>query len=147
MEATMKTLLKIAFTSFFSILLYQPAFSQESNEPSITFIVPVQLTNIHQNIDMVRVICDVRDANGVKVGTGNTTETELPNGNLQKDFRVEITQLSGKDLTDARSYECSLHLHNGEMWAEINDPGIGYIEFQAKENTTLVREVTGEIQQ
>jgi hypothetical protein len=142
----MKTFIKIIFICIFSFLLCYSLLAQESDEPSITFIVPVQLTNIHQDVEMVRVICDVRDANGVKVGTGNTVEHDIPNGNLQKEFRVEITQLSGKDLTDARTYECSLNLHNGELWAEINDPGVGIYEFQAKENTTLVKEVTGQIQ-
>jgi hypothetical protein len=111
----------------------------------MTIKVPVQLTKIHQNIEKIRIVCNVFDEQEVELGAGNAERT-IPTGNLQEEFSIEIVQHSGKNLLDARSYKCTLQLSNGEFWGIPNEPGIGNIEHQAKENTTFVARVSGQIQ-
>ena len=142
----MKRFQQISLSIIVCLLLLSSVPAQAEDEVSITFTVPVQLTSLHQSVQLIRVIVDVRDSGGTKVGTGNTVMDAPSSGNLQQEFTVRITPLSGHNLTEARTYEAILNVHNGEMWAEINDPGVGYIWAQAKENTTLVSEVRGSIE-
>lgn len=57
----MKTRKIAVLSCFVSFLFSVNVYPQSSNESGLTFIVPVQLNNIHPNITLVRILCSVKD--------------------------------------------------------------------------------------
>jgi hypothetical protein len=138
---TVKITVLCCFVCLFFIV---NVYSQSSGDQSLTLIVPVQLTNIHTNITMVRVLCNVKDGQGVDVGIGNESK-DIENGSIQEDFTIQIITVGGRNLNEAVSYQCDLQLY-GTGWAIPDDSGIGEIEYQADPDQPFIPQVTGRIE-
>lgn len=127
------------------LLSLNAAFAQA---PTITFTVPVQFTNIHQNITQFRIrgFCYAADGTTV-VGEGVTVLDMPADGNLNQDVTVTVHQRDGQDITRAVTYICHFDLWTPEIgnWAHSSQAGTGMITIQPKENTTYVNQVTGPV--
>ncbi len=139
----------IMFCSMVLLFLFSlnAGFAQ-AQTPTITFTVPVQFTNIHQNITEFRIVCSCYAEDGTTVvGMGNSRREMPADGNFNQDVTVTVTQKSGQDITRAVTYKCSFDLLSLSLssWAHSSQAGGGEIAIRPKNNTTYIQMVTGPV--
>ncbi len=120
----------------------------QSTTPTITFNVPLQLSSLHENVTEVCAACTCMDGQNVTVSTQGRSNPVRPdaNGNINKTVTVTVTALTGKSLSSAKKYICSL----GIKFPAVSDFGVpgaasSHIELQPKPGTTFESVIEGNI--
>jgi hypothetical protein len=143
-EETMKTRL-IAILSLVLIVLCGTAFSQL---PTITLKVPLQLDDLHPNVEYVKVTCYAYDDASAAhpCATGFQDVVCPADGNIHQTVTVVMGQSSNDvDITKAKSYSATLQIFNKSYNAcqpSLDSPNI---ECRPKEGTTFTPLVRGEV--
>ena len=131
------------------ILLGGAAFAQQTTEPTITFRVPVQCQNLHQDVLEVRASgCCYDQSNAPVVITGHS-QVLVPdaNGNINQTVTFTVQAIEGKDLANAKLYAVSLEMKVAGSNV-FTTPGVGStipVELRSKQSTPFVAQVTGNI--
>jgi hypothetical protein len=141
----MKTLriltMVIATISFVSVV-----HSQSSQPLTITLNVPLQLTDLHPDVDHIRVIgYAYDDASSSHPCATGTLDIPCPsNGDIRQTAAVELTQIQGFDITRALSYSVTFNIFtkSGSM---KNPSESASIEARPKEGTPFTPIVRGEV--
>jgi hypothetical protein len=142
----MKTLL-ISVVLCALILFGASVFAQDSTAPTVTFNVPIHFTNLHQDIIKIRVACWVYPTSDKSHGSLGFNNLEIPcptDGNINQTVTVVVSQIPGKDITQATYYEVLFDLEGKDLvWGvpNVRDD----IEYAAKPGTPLTASVNGEI--
>jgi hypothetical protein len=107
-EKVMKTLKTVVVLSI-SIMLCGGASAQQSTAPTVTFNVPLQFSDLHQDVQHVNIACTVYDANGVIVGQGTALMTPT-NGSINQTVTIVANQMPERDITLGTRYAAAMSL-------------------------------------
>jgi hypothetical protein len=123
------------------------AWSQ-STVPTITFNVPLQLSNLHQNVTEVTVQGVCNDNNNAVVSTTGRSNSVRPdaNGNINQTVTITVQALPGKDLSAATTYSCALGIKfiGVEGWGNPSTAST-HVELQPKPGAPFVPQVYGHV--
>jgi hypothetical protein len=127
------------------ILLGGAAIAQQSTEPTITLNVPLQLTDLNQNVDHIRLICNAYDNVGAShVCAAQDLDVPCPaSGNMNQTVAVVMKQMKDCDITKAMSYSATFTIYTKTGLALL--PVANDIEARPKEGTTLTIIVRGDV--
>ncbi len=89
-----------------ALLLAAPAAWAEH----FTIHVPVELHSIVQGVARAKVFCEVRAANGERLGAKYGPWLDIVNGELSTTTTIALNTYNGKDPHDAVRYRCHLEL-------------------------------------
>jgi hypothetical protein len=125
------------------VLLSGTAFSEA---PTITLNVPLQFTDLHQDVALIGVQASAYDNAGAShpCATGKADIQCPANGNINQTVSVVLTEIQGLDITKALSYSATftIYLKNGNMSTPSSS---GSVEFRPKEGTLFVPLVRGDV--
>lgn len=127
------------------ILLGGAAIAQQSTAPTITLNVPLQLTDLNQNVDHIKLICNAYDNAGASHVCA-TRDIDVPcpaSGNINQTVAVEMLQYQGCDITKAMNYSATFSIYTKDGHGLV--PGDNAIEARPKEGTTLTKIVRGDV--
>jgi len=137
----MKTL-QISIVVCGLILIGGAAFAQ----PTITLNVPLQFTDLHQNVEVITVICNAYDdpANAHNCAIGRVDVPCPANGVINKTVSVVMTQKPDCDITRASSYSAVFTILTKDGRA-MNPSESAEVEGRPKEGTPFTNLVRGDI--
>jgi hypothetical protein len=142
-ENAMKTRISILVLLF----VITSAWSQATTA-TVTFNVPLQLINLHQNVTEVSVQCVCNDYTNAVVSTTGRSNSARPdaNGNINQTVTVTVQALAGKDLANARNYSCALGIKfvGVDGWGNPSTVST-HPELQPKAGAPFVSQVYGTI--
>jgi hypothetical protein len=139
----MKTLRTILVLSACVILC--GTVSAQSAPPTITFNVPVQLHDLHPDVESIRVIATVKEESNSNNYLGQVVSviTNPADGNINQTATLVVTQAPGKDITKATYYTVAfLITANGSAETPSQAPDAP-IQARAKEGTAFTQTVQG----
>ena len=97
--------------------------SASAADKDFTITVPVRLYKMVQGVGKVKVICEVLDSQGQRIGSASKWSTNHVNAyptGLEEDIVLEFNANPGKDPRTATAYKCELKLQlawiNDEPW-------------------------------
>jgi hypothetical protein len=141
----MKTLRTILVLS--ACVIFCGTVSAQSAPPTITFNVPLQLTDLHQDVESVYVVATVWDNPGRNhaCATGHVDIPCPANGNINQTVTVVAEQVPGQDITKAMNYSVVFDIiANGQRKTPGQDASFP-IEFRAKEGTPFTQIVRDDV--
>jgi hypothetical protein len=121
--------------------------AQEATSPTITLNVPVQLSNLHPDVQQVYIVGTLYERN-LQGALGSATQVLHPpsDGNINQTVTLVISADPGKDLAAAKFYGAAMSFHVGSNTSAIPsqsaDTPVGY---KAKDGTPFTQNVTGPI--
>jgi hypothetical protein len=129
------------------LLLGGAVFAQQSTPPTLTFNIPVQLNNLHQDVTGIHVACNVYRTGNHIVGSASADIRSIPaDGNVNQTLTLVVTQESGQDITLANSYAAAFTLIvPGNASAIPTQSPDTPVNYRAKAGTPFVREISGPI--
>ena len=137
------------------LLVLALAFPHMVWAEDFTISVPVKFSNIHEDVDKIKVLCVAKSIleNGFPTILGNgSVEEDVPeNGNLKQTITVKFNASTGKNPADAKSYECSLFVVKATSESNFRPSNYGNCTnpkadwFCAKAGTTLKVNSSGPI--
>jgi predicted Rdx family selenoprotein len=99
------------------------ATAANAAEKDFTITVPVRLYKMVQGVGKAKVICEVLDSQGQRIGADSKWSTNHVNAyptGLEEDIVLEFNANPGKDPRTAATYKCDLKLQlawiSGEPW-------------------------------
>jgi hypothetical protein len=128
----------------FLLLLGGSVFAQQSEPPTITLNVPLQFSDLHPDVNVIRVTCNAYDGSGKQIAYGRTDTSCPDSGDLNQTVTVVLTQDPHCDITTAVRYIVVFSLGvKGTYY--IPSPTQENIQARVKEGTTFVPQVSGNI--
>ncbi len=73
------------------------------------FRVPVELTSMHPDAMLARVVCTVRSAEGIRIGRGESGPLRV-SGELHRTVEIGVNAEEHRDANEAARYRCTLSL-------------------------------------
>ncbi len=140
----MKTL-KISLTLSAVLLFGGIVFAQ--NTPTITFNVPLQLTDLHQDVESIKVQATVFDNAGANHACASgSVEIPCPStGTVNQTVSVVATQVTGQDITKAMNYGVSFLLKANGTWATPQQSSAAPVQVRAKDGTPFAQLNRGDV--
>lgn len=128
---------------------------QAQDERKITFTVPVEFRNVHENVRGLTFECDILNAGGERVGGGmsGVDKTQLDSdGNFTGEVTINARAEGGKEITDAVRYTITMYcdgFYTSEDGGNIDffeEPSYrNFLPAEAKQGTELITELRGDI--
>ena len=96
----------IAFATLLAWLLVTP---DRASANGITVIVPVDVTNLHEDVEKIRLMLTLKQGTQ-RIGSWLTQETTVVDGSVQEDVEISINAdpnslVDGQNIFDADSFE------------------------------------------
>ena len=121
-----------------------------ANAADFTFNVPVNLQNMHREVNTIGVTCRTFKVRGNYtgpnvVGGGHTSYVAIPldsNGGYRGTIVVNFDAESGKSASDATYYECDLYINGGSVQSHTSSTGAA---FESRAGTARTIRVSGNI--
>lgn len=143
-EEHMKTL-QISVVLCALILFAGAATAQQATPVTLTFNVPVHLTDLHTAVGYATVKCDVYDNDKIPVGQGLMRVSSV-DGVINQTVSVVAEALPGKDITRGVQYTAKFTLAiQGAQDVTPSQSTSTPVEYRAKAGTPFTQLVGGEI--
>ena len=149
--------IRLFLTGFLLLsILTGAVHAQDEQSRKITFTVPVELQQIHENMHDIWLWCALFDAQNnsinVNVSETNIVPFDRSTGTFSGNVTFDVTAREGFDIVNATRYVITMFFHyrsslEGGDWTGV-EPEIGHrhIEARPREGTEFVSEVRGDIQ-
>jgi hypothetical protein len=121
--------------------------SAQSAPPTITFNVPLQLHDLHQDVVSIRVIATVKEErnSGYSCGQAVALIPRPADGNINQTATIVVPQAPGHDITKATYYTVAFLILLNDSAETPSQSTDAPIQARAKEGTAFTQTVEGTV--